>query len=136
MNTKTVTIIILIGIAGILMFNFLSKKSDMDLSSEQFKEQIGDNPGLVIDVRTADEYEAGHLAMTDARYDWLNGEFQDAVEELDREKTYYLYCRSGNRSGQAAKMMKQKGFENVYNIGGFQNLANSGLEVRTGNDDS
>lgn len=111
------------------MFNFLSKKQNgMDLSTTEFKEKIKSQPGNVIDVRTLEEYNQGHLKITDSQYDWMNGEFQDAVEEMDKDQTYYLYCRSGNRSGQAARMMKDRGFENVYNIGGFEDLVSGGLE--------
>ena len=111
------------------MFSFLSKSNDMDISSQEFKEKVENDRGVVIDVRTRDEYDAGHLKITDAQYNWMSGEFHDAVEEMDKDKTYYLYCRSGNRSGQAARMMKDKGFEKVYNVGGFEDLANSGFEA-------
>ena len=111
------------------MFSFLSKSNDMDISSQEFKEKVENDRGVVIDVRTRDEYDAGHLKITDAQYNWMSGEFHDAVEEMEKDKTYYLYCRSGNRSGQAARMMKEKGFENVYNVGGFDDLANSGFEA-------
>ena len=112
------------------MFNFLSNKSnDMDITAEEFKEKMKELPGVVIDVRTRDEYGEGHLSITDENYDLLNGDFHDAVEKLEKDKTYYLYCRSGNRSGQAARIMKNSGFDSVYNIGGFEDLANSGLET-------
>ncbi len=129
MRTSIVTLL-LIAIAGIIMFNFLSKNQNgMDLTTTEFKEKIKSQPGKVIDVRTIDEYNQGHLKITDDQHDWMNGEFQDAVENLDKDNTYYLYCRTGNRSGQAAKMMKSEGFENVYNIGGFEDLANAGFET-------
>ena len=56
-----------------------------------------------------------------------NGEKQYRTD-LDKDKTYYLYCRSGNRSGQAARIMKSKGFDNVYNVGGFEDLVRFGFE--------
>jgi rhodanese-related sulfurtransferase len=40
------------------------------------------------------------------------------LEELDKSKNYYVYCRSGNRSGQACRIMEQLGFENAYNLEG------------------
>ena len=44
----------------------------------------------------------------------------DEVEKLDKSKNYYIYCRSGNRSGQACQIMDKLGFENTYNLmGGF-----------------
>lgn len=111
------------------MFSFLSKKNDIDISSEEFRQKRESNSGVVIDVRTQEEYDDGHLKITDAQHNWLNGDFHNAVEEMDKSETYYLYCRSGNRSGQAARMMKQKGFENVYNVGGFNDLVSGDFEA-------
>ncbi|MCU0390255.1 MAG: rhodanese-like domain-containing protein [Thermoflexibacter sp.] len=48
---------------------------------------------------------------------------------MDRDQTYYLYCRSGARSGKAAEMLEQAGFSKVFNVGGFEELANAGFEV-------
>lgn len=100
------------------------------LSPDVFKEKVKETPGVVIDVRTKGEYDSGHLKMTEFNYDVTNGEFQSKVDSLDKNQTYYLYCRSGNRSGKAVSIMKEKGFENVYNIGGFSSLANAGLETK------
>lgn len=126
---KKAAILILVLIIGIGMFNLFSKSDGTNLSVEEFKEKFQDDKGVVVDVRTKQEYDAGHLAITDAQYDIINGDFQEKLSDLDKDKTYYLYCRSGSRSGQAAKMMKNKGFENVYNIGGFSRLASGGLET-------
>ncbi|MEX2476802.1 MAG: rhodanese-like domain-containing protein [Gracilimonas sp.] len=101
----------------------------IDISTEEFKEKRSETEGVIIDVRTKGEYEEGHLAETDHLYDLMNGDFQAQLDNLDKEKTYYLYCRTGNRSGQAARIMKNAGFENVYNVGGFDDLADAGFET-------
>ena len=56
-------------------------------------------------------------------HDFFEGqEFIDALEKMDKSKNYYIYCRSGNRSGQACDIMDQLGFENTFNLeGGFMN---------------
>jgi phage shock protein E len=105
-----------------------SKSEQTRITAEQFQKQVSKNPGIVIDVRTQEEYDAGHLAMTDRHHDLLNGDFEAQLSSLDKDSTYYLYCRSGNRSGQALELMKENGFEQVYNIGGYQDLVNAGLE--------
>lgn len=126
--------LIFYSILAILMFSFLkSMFSSNDLNPDDLQTQLQENPGVVIDVRTRGEHMEGHLVITDKHLDILNGDFQRAIGDLDKSQTYYLYCRSGNRSGQAAQMMRQSGFENVYNIGGFSELAASGFETRTGN---
>ena len=111
------------------MFSFFSKSNDLNISTQEFKEKLEIDPGVVIDVRSREEYNGGHLKITNAQYNWMNGELHSAVDEMDKNKTYYLYCRSGNRSGQAAKMMKEKGFGKVYNVGGFDSLAGAGFET-------
>ncbi len=111
------------------MFNLFSRKSDgVDISPEEFKEMLDNDRGVVIDVRTRGEYEEGHLTITDEQKDVMNGDFSRALESLDKEKTFYLYCRSGNRSGQAARMMRNQGFEKSYNVGGFDQLVRAGFD--------
>lgn len=124
-------LIVTIGIVitGIIMFSFLSKSNGLNISPEEFKEKLEEDRGVIIDVRTRGEYEEGHLAMTDQQIDFMADDFQDKIGELDKDKTYYLYCRSGNRSGQAARIMKNKGFEKVFNVGGFGQLARNGFET-------
>ncbi len=89
------------------------------------QQQPGD---VVLDVRTPAEYAAGHLDGAD-NVDVLAPDFAARVDALDRKQTYYLYCRSGNRSGQAARRMKEMGFEKAYNVGGFEALAAAGANV-------
>ncbi|NIT60685.1 MAG: hypothetical protein GWN00_32125, partial [Aliifodinibius sp.] len=90
------------------------------INAEQFQEKVNETPGVIIDVRTQKEYNEGHLADVNYQLNLLNGDFEASLDSLDKEKTYYLYCRTGNRSGQATELMKKNGFKNVYNIGGFQ----------------
>lgn len=98
-----------------------------NLSPAQYQAQAAQQPGLLLDVRTPGEYAGGHLS--DAQnLDWLGGQFAAQVDGLDKNKTYYLYCASGNRSGQASRMMLEKGFTKVYNIGGYAALAQAGIQ--------
>lgn len=94
-----------------------------------WKQKIEEEPGVIVDVRTQSEFDQGHLANVDLHYDLNSGEFGEKVDDLDKDKTYYLYCRTGNRSGKAAQIMKDRGFKNVHNIGGLDDLANSGFET-------
>lgn len=137
MNKTIIIIIAVIVIAAIVLFSFLSNsenktnKSDttvQNISTTEFKQQKDQQPGIIIDVRTQEEYDEGHLAETDQHHDFLNGDFEAQLNSLKKDETYYLYCRSGNRSGQAADLMVRNGFENVYNIGGFEDLVAAGLE--------
>lgn len=127
MNTGLI-VIILVAVAFAIFYIMKNQGSTTQMNPQTFKEEIKQDYGVVIDVRTSDEYSDGHLEITDHNFDLMSGEFQSKLDSLDKNKTYYLYCRSGNRSGKAMKMMKQYGFENVHNIGGYQQLVNSGLE--------
>lgn len=81
---------------------------------------------VVIDVRTPVEHADGYLAGAE-RIDVQADDFQDRVAELDRDRTYFLYCRSGTRSGHAARIMADMGFSEVANIGGYDKLVDAGV---------
>jgi phage shock protein E len=122
------TVIILIGVAVALFYlNKLKNSKDM-IPPQKFKELLQEGPGVVIDVRTKSEYNSGHLKKTDYNYDISSSDFEENIEKLDKDKNYFLYCRTGARSGRATQVMKRNGFENVYNIGGLQSLVNAGFE--------
>lgn len=90
-----------------------------DLTQEQWVAQLKeDNNAVILDVRTANEVAEGMIP--DAMHmDIYKGQaFIDELENLDKSKNYYVYCRSGNRSGQACGIMNQLGFENAYNLMG------------------
>ncbi|SIT93598.1 rhodanese-like domain-containing protein [Pontibacter indicus] len=102
------------------------------LSATEYKahhEKIDNKEVILVDVRTPAEFEAGHLDKTQ-HADFLSGEFEKEMPTWDKDKVYYLYCASGNRSGKAAKLMEEAGFKKVYNIGGYQDLKAAGLPVK------
>lgn len=80
-----------------------------------------DDNKVVLDVRTAQEYAEGKIAGS-KNLDVLKTDlFTTSIQKLDKEKTYYVICRSGSRSLKAANQMKEAGFENVINVkGGMQ----------------
>ncbi|MBH0009521.1 rhodanese-like domain-containing protein [Salinibacterium sp. SWN1162] len=84
---------------------------------------------ILIDVRTPSEYNAGHLEGA-TLLDLNGGEFAAALPTLDPEAEYAVYCKSGNRSGQAVAMMTEAGFENVIDLGSIgQAEASTQIEV-------
>ncbi len=99
------------------------------ISAHEFVELYKTQKGIILDVRTQSEYDGGHLKNAQ-KADVMSGEFARKMHHFDATKVYYLYCRSGNRSARAAKMLAQKGFEKVYNIGGFDALKNAGFTIR------
>ncbi|MGB5370878.1 MAG: rhodanese-like domain-containing protein [Flavobacteriaceae bacterium] len=95
----------------------------MDLSQEEWSEQLQqDGNAMVLDVRTPEELEEGFIPNATNIDFYLGQEFLSEIEKLDKAKNYYVYCRSGNRSGQACAIMNSLGFKNTYNLaGGFMN---------------
>ena len=71
----------------------------------------------VVDVRTQDEWNRGHLEGA------LHIEWQDILQlssDINKDEKIYLYCRSGNRSGKATKILEDAGYINVINAGSIQ----------------
>lgn len=77
-----------------------------------------DENTVVIDVRTPEEWKSGFIPGTDMFIDFRSPDFAEKIDSLDRSKNYVLYCRSGNRSGKACQILKDKGFEKVNNLSG------------------
>ncbi len=89
----------------------------------------GDANFELIDVRTPDEYAAGKIDGA-IDIDFYDPAFRDALAQLDRNKTYVIYCRSGNRSGQTLDIMRELGFTDVVDVqGGIAAWAESGLPI-------
>lgn len=88
------------------------------------------NSGLIIiDVRTRDEYIREHIPHA-INMDVQSSSFQNDIDNLDRNKTYFLYCRAGNRSVTAMNIMKDAGFTKVSTInGGFNAWTRAGLRT-------
>jgi rhodanese-related sulfurtransferase len=72
---------------------------------------------VVLDVRTAEEFDQGHLPGA-TMLDFYAPDFADRLAELDPDRTYLVYCRSGNRSGQTRAMMERLGFGDVADVDG------------------
>lgn len=75
---------------------------------------------IVLDVRTPQEFAEGHLDNA-TMIDFYEPDFASQLADLDPTQPYLLYCRSGNRSGQALTLMKDLGFTNVAEIDGGTN---------------
>jgi len=89
----------------------------MDLSGEEFKKKFESTPGAVlVDVRTPGEYRSGTIQGA-RNIDFLSPDFKNDFLKLDKNKSYFLFCRSGNRSGQACRMLAKEGYK-VYNLDG------------------
>ena len=84
---------------------------------------------VVLDVRTPQEFQEGHLEDA-TMIDFYRDDFRSQLESLDKDATYLLYCRSGNRSGQTRALMQELGFTDVADVsGGILAWVDAGLPV-------
>lgn len=93
----------------------------MNLTQEDWWKKLQeDDNAVILDVRTEDECNDGIIPNA-INIDIYKGQgFIYQVEELDKSKNYYVYCKAGGRSAQACSIMNQMGFETTYNLmGGF-----------------
>lgn len=87
---------------------------------------------VVIDVRTPEEFTSGHLEGA-LNIDVQSPDFEALVSQLDPSGSYYVYCRSGNRSGQAIDRMSGLGFTDLTNGGSVESASSAtGIPVVTG----
>lgn len=90
-----------------------------NITPEQFEEIMKTEEYELIDVRSPQELSEGSIPGH-TMINFYEPDFMNKINELDRDKTYLLYCRSGNRSGQACGLMANLGFNKLFNlIGGI-----------------
>jgi rhodanese-related sulfurtransferase len=89
-----------------------------------------ENPDFIIlDVRTLEEYNSGHIENA-SMLDFYDDSFEDDLDQLDKNKTYLVYCRTANRSGRAVDIMVELGFTDVYNmLGGIVKWNEDGYKI-------
>ena len=93
----------------------------MDLEQDKWKNGLeNDSDALILDVRTAEEFDTSRIPNS-INIDFYNPEtFIQEIGKLDKDKSYYIYCRTGVRSANSCHLMKELGFVNTYNlIGGI-----------------
>ena len=94
-----------------------AEKFIKNVDAATFKDLIEKEDGIVLDVRTPEEVANGHIpnASTINIYD---EDFEAKINMMQKDKTIYVYCKSGGRSSQAAQLLQKNGFDKVYNLDG------------------
>ena len=95
----------------------------MNLSQNEWQSKLeNDADAVILDVRTEEEWNEGIIPNAVLNDIYKGQGFLYRLEELDKSKNYYVYCKAGGRSAQACAIMNQMGFETTYNLeGGFSN---------------
>ncbi|MHB1086289.1 MAG: rhodanese-like domain-containing protein [Minisyncoccota bacterium] len=125
---KYTFIIIAVAALGVLVFSQKIDQQPEGSEANQFGriQQAMAGGAILLDVRTPDEYAAGHIegATNLSLQDIQSG----ALPDVDTSKTVYVYCRSGNRSAQAAVILKKAGYT-VEDLGGLSSVTALGGKI-------
>lgn len=123
--------------SALLLFNQCSNAQDAQsapgsvqhVDAAAFDQAMKAEPGQLVDVRTPDEYSEGHLEGA-VNIDFYDEHFKENCSRLDKEKTVYVYCHSGGRSGKATDMLHEEGFKSVVDLsGGITGWKEAGMPV-------
>ena len=113
----TVIVVMIFMLASAVTLSAKKKNISTNEAYELIEQRDGDRDLVILDVRSPEEFSEGHIKNA-VNMDFYAAAFPDELESLDKEITYLIYCRSGNRSGMSFKMMKKLGFQDVYNMEG------------------
>jgi rhodanese-related sulfurtransferase len=106
------------------------------LSVADFKKAIDDKVGILVDVRTSEEFAKGHLEGA-VNIDFKKRTFPLHISTIAKDKPVLIYCGSGNRSGKAAIIMQSLGFKNIYDLDhGYKGWSTENMAVTTENNDA
>ena len=98
--------------------NGQTSKNIIDIDTKTFSGKITAAPNAqIIDVRTPQEFASGHIDNA-VNIDWLSDNFVANTQKLNKTKPVFLYCKTSNRSTQAAKKLEELGFTTIYNMKG------------------
>ncbi len=102
-----------------------------NLDAHRFEKQLHEtNEKIILDVRTPEEYNAGHIPGA-ILINYYASDFSSRIMQLDKSKPVYVYCAAGSRSSAAAKKLAQSGFVSIYNLqGGFNAWKKSGKPIK------
>ena len=101
----------------------------VNIDAKTFGELSASLPGVILDVRTPEEWVEGTILGAE-KINYHDDNFAQQVDKLDKNTPVYIYCKAGGRSSSAADILKEKGFAKVYNLdGGITSWQENGFEV-------
>jgi len=121
---------IIIGCASETTSEQIIEKITTQQAFELTEENKNNEDFVIIDVRTPEEFASEHLPNA-ININFSSPTFRDELNKRDKNKTYLIYCRSGNRSAQALAVMKELDFKKVYDAGGISEWINAGFSTTT-----
>lgn len=118
MNRKILFPIVILLVAGMMFFFNIAPTPEgyADYQAVKAQEQLAVNKGVVVlDIRTPAEFKSGHIPGA-VNIDFYNKNFEADLSKLDKNAQYFVYCRTGNRSSSALKLMHKLGFTKVWHL--------------------
>jgi rhodanese-related sulfurtransferase len=125
---KRIILLLIMGFSSIGLFCQTNKFMTVDVA--EFAKAAADTSYIVLDVRTPAEHAEGHIPGTHFNIDVLDDNYTEtALKSLPKDKKVALYCRSGNRSKNAARILAEKGYQ-VLELGtGFRGWVSEGKDT-------
>lgn len=117
MKAKLMKLLALCCLLSACAGNDTTKQAEYQrIDAQKAKEMMQDSSVIVLDVRTQEEYEQGHIQNAELL---PLDQIEKISEVAEKNSTILVYCRSGNRSAQAAQYLIELGYKNVYDFGGI-----------------
>ena len=118
MHKTIISMFLFVAISTVSMAQLAVTK---ELKPQTFQKELeASKEAVLIDVRTPEEVASGHIDGAE-NFDFRADDFRQKIGALDKNKTYFLYCASGKRSGQASLAMVEMGFKSIYTLRGGLN---------------
>lgn len=106
------------------------QRSFSNVDPAEMSEIMKENKGIVLDVRTPEETSEGVIEGVTA-IDYYRPDFSERLDSLSKDQPVYVYCAAGGRSSEAAKILIDKGYKEVYNLsGGMGAWKKSGMPIK------
>lgn len=107
----------------------MSEQQTPEVISAEKLIELKEDGVKVVDIRTKEEYDQGHLPEV-IHIDFLEDGFLERMKKEGVSEPVIIHCASGGRSAKAAKMLKEAGFKQVYDYtGGFKDWSSKGFEI-------
>ncbi len=121
--------ILLFSSCNCLFPELTSEKIDVKDAYSYLKKHKGDEDVALLDIRTKEEYDKGHLENS-LLMDYTQTNFPAEIEKLDRDKRYIIYCANGKKSMNTIELMKELRFDKAHSIiGGLDEWKKQGLPM-------
>jgi rhodanese-related sulfurtransferase len=114
-------ILLLLALSFFICTSSRSQTQYKVLSVTDFKTKLEQDTTIqLVDVRTLQEFTAGHISKA-VNINYWGDDFENDIQQLDKNRPVLLYCKTGIRSGKAAAVMQKLGFKELYNLkGGYE----------------